>query len=149
MVGSHVAQAGSAVTPERFRFDFNHYQPLTESEKQKVEDLVNQVIIQNEPVTTRIMSLDAARTAGAVALFDEKYGESVRVVSVGSFSQELCGGTHLRLSSEACQFRLISESGVASGVRRIEGVTGQGAMVAGLPAESAAAVTQRLAQGAA
>ena len=127
VLGDHIAQAGSDVAPDRFRFDFSHFQPMTDSEKQKVEDLVNQMIIQNEPVITRIMSLDDARAEGAVALFDEKYGSSVRVVSVGSFSKELCGGTHLRYSSEACQFRLISESGIASGVRRIEGVTGSGA----------------------
>lgn len=126
-VGDHVAQAGSSVSPERLRFDFSHYQPLTQAEKDQVESLVNEAILRNDPVITTVMSLEQARQAGAVALFDEKYGDTVRVVSVGSFSKELCGGTHLRWSSEACQFRLISESGIASGIRRIEGVTGSSA----------------------
>lgn len=127
VLGDHVAQAGSAVTPERLRFDFSHFQPMTEDEKEKVENLVNEIILQNVPVITDIMTLEEARKSGAAALFDEKYGERVRVVSVGSFSKELCGGTHLNRSSEACLFRLISESGIASGVRRIEGVTGEAA----------------------
>ena len=124
VVGDHVTQAGSAVAPDRFRFDFNHFQPLDAAEKEKVEHLVNLAILRNEPVMTEVMSMDEARQSGAVALFDEKYGDQVRVVSVGQFSKELCGGTHLQRSAEACQFRLISESGIASGVRRIEGVTG-------------------------
>jgi alanyl-tRNA synthetase len=127
VVGDHVAQAGSAVSPERLRFDFSHFQPLTQAEKQKVEALVNEEILRNDPVVTETKTIDQARQEGAVALFDEKYGETVRVVSVGGFSKELCGGTHLKLSAEACQFRLISESGIASGIRRIEGVTGSAA----------------------
>ncbi|MDW7659712.1 MAG: DHHA1 domain-containing protein, partial [Bacillota bacterium] len=127
VVGDHVAQAGSAVSPERLRFDFSHFQPLTQAEKQKVEALVNEEILRNDPVVTEIKSIEQARREGAVALFDEKYGDTVRVVSVGSFSKELCGGTHLHLTAEACQFRLISESGIASGIRRIEGVTGSSA----------------------
>jgi alanyl-tRNA synthetase len=115
------------VSPERLRFDFSHFQPLTQAEKQKVEALVNEEILRNDPVVTETKTIDQARQEGAVALFDEKYGETVRVVSVGGFSKELCGGTHLKLSAEACQFRLISESGIASGIRRIEGVTGSAA----------------------
>ena len=128
ILGDHVAQAGSAVSPDRLRFDFNHFQPMTSAEKLAVEQRVNAIILENLPVSTRLMSLDEARKTGAMALFDEKYGNSVRVVSVGDFSQELCGGTHLTQSSEACLFRLVSESGVAAGVRRIEAVTGKAAL---------------------
>lgn len=124
VLGDHVAQAGSAVSPERLRFDFSHFQPLSADEKMAVEQLVNEAILRNDPVKTTVMTLDEARTTGAMALFDEKYGDRVRVVTVGNFSRELCGGTHLRQSSEACLFRLVSEGGVAAGVRRIEGITG-------------------------
>ena len=124
VLGDHVTQAGSAVSPDRLRFDFNHYQALTAEEKLAVEQLVNEAILDNNRVTTRVMTLDQARQSGAMALFDEKYGDEVRVVRVGDFSQELCGGTHLRQSSEACLFRLVSEGGVAAGTRRIEGITG-------------------------
>ena len=125
MLGKHVTQAGSSVTPDRFRFDFSHYQPLTSEEKAAVEQIVNQAILDNLPVSTEIMSLVEARQSGVMALFDEKYSDEVRVVRVGDFSQELCGGTHLSRSSEACLFHLLSEGGVAAGVRRIEGITGQ------------------------
>lgn len=124
VLGDHVAQAGSAVSPDRLRFDFNHYQAVTAQERDQIERRVNEIILQNMPVKTDVMTIDEARKSGAMALFDEKYGDTVRVVSVGDFSRELCGGTHLGKSTEACQFRLISESGVAAGVRRIEGVTG-------------------------
>ena len=124
VLGDHVAQAGSAVSPERLRFDFNHYQAVTAQERDQIERRVNEIILQNMPVKTDVMTIDEARGSGAMALFDEKYGDTVRVVSVGDFSRELCGGTHLSKSTEACQFRLLSESGVAAGVRRIEGVTG-------------------------
>ena len=127
ILGDHVAQAGSAVSADRLRFDFTHYQPLTNDEKLAVEQLVNEAILRNDPVRTTVSSLDEARQSGAMALFDEKYGDEVRVVSVGDFSRELCGGTHLKQSSEACLFRLVSEGGVAAGVRRIEGITGQAA----------------------
>lgn len=127
VLGDHVAQAGSAVSADRLRFDFSHYQPMTTEEKLTVEQLVNEAILRNDPVVTTVMSLDEARQTGAVALFDEKYGDQVRVVSVGKFSRELCGGTHLHQSSEACLFRLTSEGGVAAGVRRIEGTTGMAA----------------------
>jgi alanyl-tRNA synthetase len=124
VLGDHVAQAGSAVSADRLRFDFGHYQPMTAEEKLAVEQLVNEVILRNDLVQTTVMGLEEARQTGAMALFDEKYGDEVRVVSIGGFSRELCGGTHLRQSSEACLFRLVSEGGVAAGVRRIEGVTG-------------------------
>ncbi|MEA4888949.1 MAG: alanine--tRNA ligase [Clostridiaceae bacterium] len=127
VLGDHIAQAGSSVSPERLRFDFSHFQPLTADEKRTVEQMVNEAIIRNDPVTTTVMALDEARATGATALFDEKYGDQVRVVAIGEFSKELCGGTHLRESAEACQFRLVSEGGVAAGIRRIEGVTGLGA----------------------
>jgi len=128
VLGDHVAQAGSAVSPDRLRFDFSHFQPMTAAEKAQVEQIVNGVILENLAVQTDVMSLDEARQSGAMALFDEKYGDQVRVVRVGDFSQELCGGTHLKQSAEACLFRLVSESGVAAGVRRIEGITGQAAL---------------------
>lgn len=128
VLGAHVAQAGSAVSPERLRFDFSHFQPLNDREKQEIEAIVNSVILADEPVRVRQMSLEEARKSGAVALFDEKYGDSVRVISVGEFSSELCGGTHLRRSSEACLFRITAESAVAAGVRRIEAVTGSAAV---------------------
>ncbi len=124
VLGDHVAQAGSLVSPDRLRFDFHHFQPMTSEEKLMVEQLVNDAILRNDPVKTTVMTLDEARQTGAMALFDEKYGDKVRVVSVGEFSRELCGGTHLRQSSEACLFRFVSEGGVAAGIRRIEGVTG-------------------------
>ncbi len=127
VLGDHVTQAGSAVSADRLRFDFHHFQPLTIDEKLTVEQIVNDAILRNDPVNTTIMSLDEARQTGAMALFDEKYGDSVRVITVGDFSRELCGGTHLKQSSEACLFRLVSEGGVAAGVRRIEGITGQAA----------------------
>ena len=100
---------------------------MTAEEKRAVEELVNEAILRNDPVATTVMSLEEARSSGAVALFDEKYGENVRVVAVGDFSKELCGGTHLHESAEACQFRLVSEGGVAAGIRRIEGLTGDAA----------------------
>jgi alanyl-tRNA synthetase len=128
VLGDHVAQAGSAVSADRLRFDFSHFQPMTALEKAEVEQKVNAIILDNQPVKTRVMTLDEARQTGAMALFDEKYGDSVRVVTVGDYSQELCGGTHLAQSSEACLFMLVSESGVAAGVRRIEAVTGQAAL---------------------
>ncbi|NLN45318.1 MAG: alanine--tRNA ligase [Clostridiaceae bacterium] len=127
VLGEHVAQAGSAVSPDRLRFDFSHYQPLTPAERSEVERLVNAAILEDLAVETDLMTLDEARQSGAMALFDDKYGDHVRVVRVGGYSRELCGGTHLRSSSQACLFRMLSEGGVASGVRRIEAVTGQAA----------------------
>ncbi len=133
VLGSHVEQAGSYVTAERGRFDFTHGSALTEEELRKVELLVNAQILANNTVTTEIMTPDEARSKGAMALFDEKYGSSVRVVSMGDFSVELCGGTHVPATGCLGMFRAVSESSVAAGVRRIECVTGMntlGAMLA-------------------
>ncbi len=125
VLGEHVAQSGSDVSPERLRFDFSHFAAMTQKEKDIVEQKVNEVILDNDVVETKVMSIDEAKSSGAMALFDEKYGDSVRVVSVGDYSKELCGGTHLQSTAEACLFKIISETGVAAGVRRIEAVTGE------------------------
>ncbi|HEY5467221.1 MAG TPA: alanine--tRNA ligase, partial [Clostridia bacterium] len=128
VLGDHVAQAGSAVSPDRLRFDFSHFQPMTPDERREVERRVNEAILADLPVETDLLTLAEAQKTGAMALFEEKYGDHVRVVRIGDFSSELCGGTHLRASSQVCLFRILSEGGVASGVRRIEAVTGEGAM---------------------
>lgn len=127
VLGNHVEQKGSYVEPERLRFDFAHFQAMTKEELQKVEDMVNAEIAANLPVVTEEMSIEAAKQAGAMALFGEKYGESVRVVSMGEFSKELCGGTHVGNTGTISTFKIISEAGVAAGVRRIEALTGTGA----------------------
>ena len=124
VLGEHVTQAGSSVTPEGLRFDFNHFQGMNEKELKETERLVNLYISEFLPVTTEEMSMDDAVKKGAMALFDEKYGDKVRVVSCGDASVELCGGTHVSNTGEIGCFKLVSESGVASGVRRIEAVTG-------------------------
>uniref|UniRef100_A0A7C2IQZ5 Alanine--tRNA ligase n=1 Tax=Ammonifex degensii TaxID=42838 RepID=A0A7C2IQZ5_9THEO len=129
VLGAHVNQAGSLVAPERLRFDLTHYQALTASDLQRVEAMVNQAILAAIPVETSETTLEEARALGAVALFGEKYGETVRVVRIGDFSTELCGGTHLKSTAEAGVFKIISEGSVASGIRRIEAVTGEAALV--------------------
>ncbi len=128
VLGPHVTQKGSLVDPSRTRFDFAHDRPVTEDQLRAIEDLVNQEIRRNHPVEVRIMKYDEAVKKGAMALFGEKYGDEVRVVGMGDFSTELCGGTHVHRSGDIGLFRIIAESGVASGVRRVEAVTGEGAL---------------------
>ncbi|EAB2921919.1 alanine--tRNA ligase [Salmonella enterica] len=128
VLGTHVAQKGSLVSDKVLRFDFSHNEAMKPSEIREVEDLVNAQIRRNLPIETNIMELDAAKAKGAMALFGEKYDERVRVLSMGDFSTELCGGTHASRTGDIGLFRIISESGTAAGIRRIEAVTGEGAM---------------------
>lgn len=128
VLGDHVHQAGSLVTPERLRFDFTHFSPLTAEQIEAVEHEVNEVILANYPVVIKEMPIEEARKDGATALFGEKYGDIVRVVAVGDYSKELCGGTHISSSGEAGLIKIVSENGIASGVRRIEALTGMGAI---------------------
>ena len=128
VLGNHVEQAGSYVDDERLRFDFKHFAAMTQEELSKVENLVNSHIFLGETVETKEMSIEDARKTGAMALFGEKYGDTVRVVKMGNFSTELCGGTHLDNTAKAGLFKIVSESSVAAGVRRIEAVTGMGVL---------------------
>src|SRR5205807_2006319 len=135
VLGDHIAQRGSLVAPDRLRFDFVHPKPITAEELARVEDIANDVVLENDEVTTRLMAVDDAREAGARALFGEKYGDEVRVVSMGKsarehgqnalgWSVELCGGTHVRRTGDIGMISVLAESAVASGVRRIEALTG-------------------------
>lgn len=137
VLGTHVAQKGSLVAPERLRFDISHNKPISPDEIEEVERMANEIVVQNSPVTTRLMSVDDAIAEGAVALFGEKYGDEVRVVSMGTglhgakanrpYSVELCGGTHVRATGDIGLVRIVSDSAVAAGVRRIEALTGEAA----------------------
>ena len=128
LVGTHVKQAGSLVAPDRLRFDFTHYAPLSDVEINEIESLVNATVMQNSPVTTSVKDLNDAIADGAMALFGEKYGSQVRVVSIDTFSKELCGGTHVERTGDIGLFKIVSEAGVAAGIRRVEAITGDGAL---------------------
>jgi alanyl-tRNA synthetase len=128
VLGDHVKQAGSLVSPARLRFDFTHYAPLTKEEVRRVEEIVNGQVRAATPLQTRVTSLDEGLREGAMAIFEEKYGETVRIVGIGDFSKELCGGVHVRSTGEIGMFKIVAETSVAAGMRRIEAVTGEGAL---------------------
>jgi alanyl-tRNA synthetase len=124
VLGTHAKQAGSLVTPERLRFDFTHYQPVSPDELEQIEQLANEKVLQDAPVSTTVAGREEAQEGGAIALFGEKYGEQVRVVEIGDFSKELCGGVHVDRSGRIGPIRIISESGIGAGLRRIEATSG-------------------------
>ncbi|MCS3804291.1 alanyl-tRNA synthetase [Chromobacterium alkanivorans] len=128
VLGDHVAQKGSLVNPERTRFDFAHGEPVSAEQIAELERVVNRVISHNLPVKAEVMSMEAAQKSGAMMLFGEKYGDEVRVLTMGDFSAELCGGTHVQRTGDIGLFKIVAESGVAAGVRRVEAVTGEGAI---------------------
>jgi alanyl-tRNA synthetase len=128
VLGDHIKQAGSLVSADRLRFDFTHFSAMTAEELRQVEELINGYIMANDPVNVTEMAISEAIEAGATALFDEKYGDAVRVVRVGDVSMELCGGTHVRAAGDIGLFKIVSEAGIAAGVRRIEALTGVGAL---------------------
>jgi alanyl-tRNA synthetase len=131
ILGAHVRQSGSLVAPDRLRFDFSHYEPIADEDLRAVEDTVNSRIMENIPVHIEVEDFEKARARGAMALFGEKYGEKVRVVAIEDASCELCGGTHVRYTGEIGSFRIVSETGIAAGTRRIEAVTGHTALEVG------------------
>jgi len=128
VLGDHVKQSGSAVNNNHLRFDFSHFAPLTNNELEKIENLVNEKISDELEVETKISTFDKAKEMGAIALFGEKYGEQIRVVKIGEFSLELCGGTHLNSTSNIGLFKILNEEGIGSGIRRIEAATGERAL---------------------
>jgi alanyl-tRNA synthetase len=128
VLGEHVTQKGSLVEPNRLRFDFSHFEPLSPAQIEHIESLVNAQIRANAPVETAVMDYDEAQTSGAMALFGEKYGDRVRVLTIGDFSKELCGGTHVRRAGDIGFMKIVAEGGVAAGVRRVEALTGEGAL---------------------
>jgi alanyl-tRNA synthetase len=158
VLGEHVQQKGSLVAPDRLRFDFTHYEPVTTAELRQIETLVNEQVRLNSEAETKTMGFDEAVASGALAFFEDKYGDRVRVLRIGDFSTELCGGTHVARAGDIGLFKITSESGIAAGVRRIEAVTGQGAIdwiessdealarVAGLVKASRDDVTSKVAQ---
>jgi alanyl-tRNA synthetase len=128
VLGTHVKQAGSVVEPSRLRFDFSHYTAMDAAELAEVERLINEQILANNEVTTKVMDLDQALSTGAMALFEEKYGDEVRVVSIADFSKELCGGTHVNRTGDIGLCKIVYEGSISAGVRRIEAITGEGAL---------------------
>jgi alanyl-tRNA synthetase len=146
-LGEHVTQKGSLVAPDRLRFDFSHFEPVSNAQLRRIERLVNAQIRRNDAVDVRVMAMDDAVEAGALALFGEKYGDQVRVLRMGDFSTELCGGTHVSRTGDIGFFKIVGESGVASGVRRIEAVTGEGALSWSENAESTLRDVARLVKG--
>lgn len=128
VLGDHVAQKGSLVNPERLRFDFSHFEHVTEGQLREIETIVNAQVRANHPVTTQLMALEEAKSAGAMALFGEKYDDEVRVVAMGDFSTELCGGTHVQRTGDIGLIKVVAESGIAAGVRRLEAMTGAQAL---------------------
>jgi len=128
VLGDHVTQKGSLVAPDRLRFDFSHFEPVEPEALAAIERQVNEWILRNDPAETRVMPLEEAKRSGAIALFGERYDDPVRVLAIGEYSTELCGGTHVRRSGDVGLFKIVSESGVAAGVRRIEALTGTGAL---------------------
>jgi alanyl-tRNA synthetase len=128
VLGPHVKQAGSLVAPDRLRFDFSHFAPLSTAEIEKIEDLVNEQVWLDTPLHTTVMDLDQAVQSGAVALFGEKYQERVRVVEIPGFSRELCGGTHVHSTGAIGLFKIVAEGGIAAGIRRVEAITGRASL---------------------
>src|SRR5437870_13476659 len=125
-LGMHVKQAGSLVAPDRLRFDYTHFAPLTDREIEEIEQKINQIVFKNSPVQTQVMDINQAITAGALGFFGEKYQQQVRVVSIPDVSMELCGGTHTKMTGDVGLFKIVSESSIAPGIRRIESLTGFG-----------------------